>query len=99
MQEWADDNALGGGSARGRGSFKTALDFFCDGKLVCNNVLHDDPVQLADAVRGYVQALDEEIVAAAHPDVIAAMFPADIAEDGAAPAKRGRKPAAAAAEA
>ncbi|HRQ48246.1 MAG TPA: type IV CRISPR-associated protein Csf2 [Rhodocyclaceae bacterium] len=100
IQRWANANALGGGSCRGRGSFKAALQLFSGSELLIENVLTGDAgsYELAAKAAPYVAALEEAITEGmAEAATLSALYPTAIKKDD--DETKGKKGKAKAAEA
>lgn len=87
VRRWANRNAVGGGSARGRGAFTAALCLFVNGSRHGEHLLEGDSgdYALTAAASPYTDALRAELAAgAARPEVLSAIYPTDIkmAPDG-----------------
>lgn len=94
VQRWADRNSLGGGSCRGRGSFKAALQLLCGSELLIDNLLIGDAgtYQLSEKASPFLSALDRELseglVSAAQ---MSALYPTVVKKDEeGAPAKKAK---------
>lgn len=98
IQSWANANALGGGSCRGRGSFKASLSMFSGNDVLIENLFTGDAgsYELSDSASHYSAALAKEIRAgAARAETLNAIFPSVVVMDGTEEepkGKRGRKP-------
>lgn len=98
IQLWANRNALGGGSSRGRGSFKAALQVSRGSDILIDNLLVGDAgaYDLSEKAKPFVDALERELseglVSAAQ---MSALYPTIAKkEDDAAPAKKAKAEAA-----
>ena len=85
LNRWVNRNALGGGSARGRGAFIPNLSLSIDGELVVDHLLVGDApdVQLAQdpRVQQLVEACNAEIISAATPESLANVYPIELGKD------------------
>lgn len=88
VQAWANRNALGGGSARGRGAFKPTLALTIDGERITDHLLYGDApnLQLADheTIAHLLSALDKALDEDASQASLAAVYPTEIKDTGAA---------------
>jgi|GEM_PF-2606487 len=88
VQAWANRNALGGGSARGRGAFKPALALTIDGDLITEHLLDGDAPNLHlsahETISRLITALDEALTEDASQASLAAVYPSEIKETVAA---------------
>lgn len=87
VRRWANRNAVGGGSARGRGAFTAALSLYINGNRAGEHLLAGDSGEysLTRVAEPYIEALRSELAAgAASPAVLSAIYPTDIkmAPDG-----------------
>jgi CRISPR type IV-associated protein Csf2 len=93
VQSWANRNALGGGSARGRGTFKPVLALTVDGEKITDNLLNGDAPYLAltehEAVTRLLSALADALTEDASKSALESVYPTEIKETGAAK-KRGK---------
>lgn len=82
LQSWANRNALGGGSARGRGSFIASLRLEEGNEILAENVLLDGApsFNLSDKVDGFVQAMRADLEHAALPSTLGAIYPTELIE-------------------
>jgi CRISPR type IV-associated protein Csf2 len=92
---WANTNALGGGSARGRGTFTARLVLTIDGKLVTSNLLVGEAPELrlaqCEEITALVQACAEALKTDATPQSLSLVFPSDVRDaDGEDKPKKGR---------
>lgn len=96
VRRWANRNAVGGGSARGRGAFTAALSLYVNGSRTGEHLLEGDSgdYALTAVAAPYTEALYAELAAgAARPAVLNAIYPTDIKMDPAAKPGRHSKPA------
>lgn len=63
IQAWANENTLGGGSSRGRGSFKASLQVYHGSELLIDNLLIGDAgdYALSEKANVYLAALSKEL--------------------------------------
>ena len=92
---WCIRNGLGGGNARGRGTFAPSLSLEIDGKLVTSQLvigdapdlkLSDDPV-----VKLLVDAMKAALEVEAASESLNAVYPTEIRSKTDKPAKKGKK--------
>ena len=83
VQQWANDNALGGGCVRGRGSFKAALQLFEGEKTLAENLLIGDApsYKLSDQVQPFVDAMLATLLDASTPANLSAIYPTVLTKD------------------
>lgn len=84
IQIWANANALGGGSCRGRGSFKAALSLCTEDSVLIDNLFVGDvgSYELSSKAAAFVSAFNETIDAgAASAKSLAAIYPSEIKND------------------
>lgn len=92
---WCARNGLGGGNARGRGTFKPSLALEIDGKRVTDQlVIGDAPdLRLSDdpAIRKLIEAMEASLDVDATPEVLGSVFPTEVRSktDKAAKKKKG----------
>ncbi|KLR58969.1 hypothetical protein OX89_04040 [Diaphorobacter sp. J5-51] len=92
LQSWANKNALGGGSCRGRGSFKAALQVYQGSELLIDNLFIGDAgaYALSDKALPYLQALDKELAeGVASAATLSALYPTAVKRDDEEP--KGKK--------
>ena len=81
---WANKNALGGGSARGRGSFVPNLALSIDGKPIVGNIFVGDApnLTLADSpeINSLVAACEAALPVDGTPEALGDAFPSEIPE-------------------
>jgi len=98
IKRWANANALGGGSCRGRGSFKAALQMYSGSELVIDNLLTGDAgaYELTDKVAPYLAALEAAITEGmAEASTLSALYPTAIkGDDTEGKGKKGKAKAA-----
>lgn len=84
VASWANKNALGGGSARGRGSFVSNLALSVDGEVLTQNLLVGDApnIHLAEhqVVADLVAACEAALVVDGTPQALGDAFPSEISE-------------------
>lgn len=85
LNRWVNRNALGGGSARGRGSFIPNLSLSIDGEMVVEHLLVGDAptVQLVDdpRIQQLVEACNAEIISASTPECLASVYPIELGKE------------------
>jgi CRISPR type IV-associated protein Csf2 len=91
LQAWVNRNALGGGSVRGRGSFTAALRMEEAGDVIMDHVLMGDAPasKLSDRAEPFVAKMRQDLVEAALPSVLGAIYPTDIAKKEKKSGKKG----------
>ena len=82
IKQWANKNALGGGSCRGRGSFNAALQVFCGTEILIDNLLVGDAggYELSEKANPYLAALSEELELL-NAATLSALYPTIIKND------------------
>lgn len=78
IERWSNANALGGGSCRGRGSFKASLALTSGSETLIDSVLIGDAGSyvLSDRAHGFIAALDEQLRdGVASAAVLSALYP------------------------
>lgn len=95
ITDWANRNALGGGSVRGRGSFAASLQLTEGDNVLCDNLLLGEAstFTLSSYVDSFTQAMQAQLEEAALPASLNAIYPSEIA------VKKDKKAKAATAEA
>lgn len=95
IRSWANENALGGGSSRGRGSFKASLSVYAGSDLMIESLLVGDAgtYELSEKARSYTAALDKELQdGQGSAQVLSSLYPTVVKDE--APAKAKGKAAA-----
>jgi len=84
---WSNNNALGGGSSRGRGSFVPSLQLFQDGEKVTDHLLIDasGTYNLSTTVKPFVDVMREALKTTATPEHLNTLYPTELT------AKSGKK--------
>jgi CRISPR type IV-associated protein Csf2 len=79
---WADRNVIGGGSARGRGSFSANLQVFEKGELLIDQLLTGDApyYKLSAGADPFVKAMKSQLEDAAKPAALESIYPSIINE-------------------
>lgn len=81
IQSWANANALGGGSCRGRGSFKAALSLFEGDQVLVESLLTGEPgsYALSDQTQRYTSAMEQALLdGEAKASMLGALYPSEI---------------------
>lgn len=102
IERWANKNALGGGSSRGRGSFKAALQVYRGSELLIDNLLIGDAgaYELSEKARPYLAALAQEVDEGAFSAAtMSALYPTIVKKDDEGPTKAKKAKAEAEAQA
>jgi len=90
IELWANKNALGGGSCRGRGSFKAALQVYRGSELLIDNLLIGDAgaYTLSNKASPYLSALIKELdQGVARASTLSSLYPTIIKKDADAASK------------
>ena len=87
---WANRNALGGGSVRGRGAFAASLHMLEGENTLAEQLFTDDApnYKLSAQVEHFTKAMRDEIVQASLPTTLNAIYPTEIAAKKEKPAKK-----------
>lgn len=94
IQRWANANALGGGSTRGRGSFKAALSMYEGDAVVIDQLLVGDAgaYTLSEKAAHYTAELQKALIGGqASAQKLAAIYPSEIKMDSAEKAPKGKR--------
>lgn len=94
IQNWANANALGGGSCRGRGSFKAALSVFEGDAVLIDKLLVGDAgsYALSEKAADYTAALQKALLEGeASAQKLAAIYPSEVKMDSAEKAPKGKR--------
>ncbi len=82
VHRWANHNALGGGSARGRGSFVPSLALLIDGQHITENLLIGDAPLLTMAehprIEALVNACNSSLITDATPESLSVVYPIEV---------------------
>ena len=82
VQRWANRNALGGGSARGRGAFVPSLALVLDGQRITETLLVGDAPSLALAedarIKELIDACDAALDQQATPEKLGMVYPIEV---------------------
>lgn len=103
VHRWANRNALGGGSARGRGSFVPSLALLIDGQHITEDFLMGDAPLLTMAehprIQALVEACNSSLATDATPDSLSAVYPIEVGKAKEKAKKAGKQQSGAAGEA
>lgn len=95
IKRWANRNALGGGSVRGRGAFNAALTIHINGSQAGEHLLEGDSgdYALTKVTDPFTAALRAQLDSgAAKPDVLGAIYPTELKmADDAKPGRKSKK--------
>lgn len=82
LNRWANQNALGGGAARGRGSFAPSLSLLINGERITNNLLTGDaPLLELDEqprIHKLIKACNDRLADDATPASLSVVYPIEV---------------------
>lgn len=85
LHRWANQNALGGGSARGRGAFIPSLSLTIDGERITDSLINGDAPRMTLAESPRIQALidasNARLEKDATPESLEVVYPIEVGKD------------------